>query len=435
MTPPPIAPLSRADARARLNQLEMQRTDPHGRQLFWSESSWRTALDNLARCEDAEDQQLSYGLADLTPASEREIDIQRQLDAQIEDDRRWYESRVAVLDMLRLDLEAQGLTQSPGYDEVVQHQHLVARRMWQRAAARARLALEMLERRRMAYGRLNGANWHGHWDALQQAVESQRQHTARGALPLLEADHLAWLRRLRSAQEEAGQQWHNQRSFDRADYAKAERTLVAAIDAYAPPRLPSGGWRWLVPALAIVGVIATCSGLWNGASRPSQSPESSTSAPQPTTVSAAPTAPVAPEAPPQGSASADAIAAYDEGLGLLRAGQCDAAIAAFDRAFAADPDWHLPLNDKAFCAYELGRIDLAIAAWQLALDRNPASPDAHAGLAMALLQSGEAGEAQDHYRRAVELDGRYRDAAWLREARAWSERAIADSEPLRQALP
>jgi tetratricopeptide (TPR) repeat protein len=92
-----------------------------------------------------------------------------------------------------------------------------------------------------------------------------------------------------------------------------------------------------------------------------------------------------------------------------------------------------PLNNMAFCLYELGHKDEAIARWQQALSIEPNSPDANAGLGMALYMTRRQDDGITFYRNALRIKAEYADEQWLRAVALWSERAIADSQALRAA--
>jgi Flp pilus assembly protein TadD len=155
----------------------------------------------------------------------------------------------------------------------------------------------------------------------------------------------------------------------------------------------------------------------------------------PAQLSALPTTTSA-EITPQSALSAapDARELEAQGADLIRQGRWEEAIPLFQRAAAADPSWHQPLSDLAFCLYELGWSEEAIAHWRAALALNPSSQDANAGLGMALYQAGHQDEGLAAYRRAIELGGAYRDENWMRGERLWSDKAIGDSRALREQL-
>lgn len=131
---------------------------------------------------------------------------------------------------------------------------------------------------------------------------------------------------------------------------------------------------------------------------------------------------------------ADAQTLDQQGIGLLRQARCDEAIELFQLAAAADPSWYQPLNDMAFCLYEQGKVNQAIEQWQAALALHKFSADANAGLGMALYVAGSRAEGLEYYRNAIDLKADYRNENILRSTYAWSDKAIADSQPLRAQL-
>ncbi|WP_165774602.1 tetratricopeptide repeat protein [Candidatus Viridilinea mediisalina] len=122
------------------------------------------------------------------------------------------------------------------------------------------------------------------------------------------------------------------------------------------------------------------------------------------------------------------------GLALFAGGDYAAAEVWFQAAISADPSYYEPYNNLAFCLYERGDIERAIGLWHTALQLDPGSPDAHAGLATALWMVGQHHEAQQSYQRALELQPLYGNADWMAQARYWSPKILADSQPLRGRL-
>jgi hypothetical protein len=53
---------------------------------------------------------------------------------------------------------------------------------------------------------------------------------------------------------------------------------------------------------------------------------------------------------------------------------------------------------------------------------------------MMLYQAGRHEEGLAAYRHAIELGGDYRNEDWMHAERLWSEKAIADSRPLRESI-
>ena len=121
---------------------------------------------------------------------------------------------------------------------------------------------------------------------------------------------------------------------------------------------------------------------------------------------------------------------------LFFEGRCEEALARFQAAFDANPtahDAYEPLNNMAFCLYDLDRKDEAIANWLQALSIEPNSPDANAGLGMAFYTTGRQDDGIAFYRTALGINAKYSDEEWLGTVALWSEHAIADSRAIRAA--
>lgn len=206
----------------------------------------------------------------------------------------------------------------------------------------------------------------------------------------------------------------------RADIATMDRMM----EVWRPRHARTGG---SLPALIGAGLVIAlivffASSGGRGGSTGSATPMPEGVASNPTTLQAA--------AAPVG----DQHALNEEGKQLLKQGRWEEAIQRFQFAFDADPtahDAYEPLNNMAFCLYELDRRDEALAKWQQALAIEPNSPDANAGLGMLLYVTGRQSEGIGYYRKAVGLNANYTDETWLRSAALWSERAITDSREVR----
>jgi Tfp pilus assembly protein PilF len=122
------------------------------------------------------------------------------------------------------------------------------------------------------------------------------------------------------------------------------------------------------------------------------------------------------------------------GVDLLKQGRCDEAVQQFQVAYDANPnayEAYEPLNNMAFCLYDLGRIEEATARWRDALGKEPNSPDANAGLGLALYTSGQQTEGLELYQKAIRLQPGYGDETYLRDRVFWSQHAIETSRGLR----
>lgn len=100
-----------------------------------------------------------------------------------------------------------------------------------------------------------------------------------------------------------------------------------------------------------------------------------------------------------------------EAAGVERAGQTDAAIAAYRTALSHWPDKAAPWIALANLRFAEGNADAAEANLNEALKRDPDHQAAHNNLAHILLQRGALTKARSHALKAVESDGAHTDAA------------------------
>ncbi|KPV51027.1 hypothetical protein SE17_23575 [Kouleothrix aurantiaca] len=285
------------------------------------------------------------------------------------------------------------------------------------------IAMEHHEHRR-ALGRLSDEDWQRSWGQLMGAYGEQAkvyEKTSAHTLPRsFYTNRLEWLRRLRSIQ--SGLQHEGRRS--RVDQ-RMLREHARAIDTYmnqiqpSIPRSVFGGVLAFAAAIVVLVFIF----------RPTHIPA------QPPNIIVRATSNSASLAPPGLKLPVDPTAVNDKGMVLLRQQNCAEAEKLFQQAAEAAQGWHLPHTNRGFCLYELGRTQEAIAEWRTAIGLNPTGQDAHAGLGMALYQTGDREGGLQEYKAAIEMENQYRDAAWLSNVRDWSARAIADSQPLRDAIP
>lgn len=134
---------------------------------------------------------------------------------------------------------------------------------------------------------------------------------------------------------------------------------------------------------------------------------------------------------PTPAISGDAWEINQRGLKALAQGDQAQAAALFQAAIDADPSYYEPANNLAFMRYEQGQDVVAIQLWDQALARSPLSPDANAGMGMALAAQGRIDEAWVYYSRALYYEPGYADAAWMQQERLWGPRALAHAAPLR----
>lgn len=280
--------------------------------------------------------------------------------------------------------------------------------------------LEQLERRRRHVGNIDSNNWNQSWDELNTVVDEQRQFYAKTyqiAVPEhIIGRHIVWLKHICDIQEETLQQWQEYRNVNTPQLQQNLRMVESRIKELQPQQHNS----WLGCLLAgLIGIVLCIISLYglSGLTAASSSPlRGQVAVPITTTL------------------PNDPQLLNDQGILLLKDGQCDTAIEHFDAAISAKPEWYEPFNNKAFCLYDEGRIVEAKDAWRAALALEPQSPDANAGLGMVLYSLGNAHEASQHYSVAIGLRPEYVNEEWLRNEAWWSEQAIEASRPLRVAL-
>jgi tetratricopeptide (TPR) repeat protein len=98
------------------------------------------------------------------------------------------------------------------------------------------------------------------------------------------------------------------------------------------------------------------------------------------------------------------------GIDLLNLGHLDEAVAQFQQALQARPDYVDAHNDLGIALFQKGRTDEAVAQFQQALLIEPDYADAHYNLAIALLQKGRTGEAISQYQHALQIRPFYWEA-------------------------
>ena len=102
---------------------------------------------------------------------------------------------------------------------------------------------------------------------------------------------------------------------------------------------------------------------------------------------------------------------------LLQKGHVDEAIARFQTALSARPDYAPAHSNLGMALFQLGRVDEAIAHFRNALNAYSTVADIHNNLGAALVQKGQPEEAVAHYQKALELKPDYPGAcnnfAWV----------------------
>ena len=106
-------------------------------------------------------------------------------------------------------------------------------------------------------------------------------------------------------------------------------------------------------------------------------------------------------------------------LGLVRfyEGDCNAAIALFDRAIAADPREMAFLNSRGEALRLQGRFEESIQALEHAREQGPEIPEIHNNLGVAVMATGWSERAVNHFQAAIELRPEF--------AKAWCNLGIA----------
>jgi tetratricopeptide (TPR) repeat protein len=169
---------------------------------------------------------------------------------------------------------------------------------------------------------------------------------------------------------------------------------------------------------------ATGDGVVPGVAGSSSSTVTLKPAPAPSTANPSFYRPTKPPPPvPEAAGAADL-----RGLAALKAGDCDAAIRAYDEALAVAPGTPSYLVNRGQCLAVSGRFDQAIADLDAAIRRAPElapiTRDARVGMRIrrggARLEAGQPAEALEDFRAARTLD--------RGSALAWSEEAVALSQ-------
>lgn len=414
-------------ARQQLFQLENIRTDPQSRHVLWEQgNTWAEQFTQLVEVTEQADQYYCALIDQAASDDDRRTrSEQRFRAARYEED--WNKGFSEKLIQGRARLQAARLRNQLMLTELEQHQNLFQQYWSDRRVVLCQIALEHMEYRR-ALGRLSNADWQASWAALLGAYRHQNQvyeQTSGKPLPgNFFSPRLAWYHRLRAIQKEIRQKRRNSR-VDQELLRQHAIIIDQQIAQLSPARsfgIFIGGMAAVVAAIVLFAMVSNIAR--NTTTNP---PSANAHAATPTAKTIAAIVQPAPGAP-------DADTLNAQGVALLTQGRYDEALTLFTQASAADPNKHLPHTNSGFCLYELGRRAEAIAEWRTAIQLFDAGQDAHAGLGMALFQAGDREGGLREYQRAIELGGNYLDADWMRRERQWSNRAIVDSQPLRDAL-
>jgi tetratricopeptide (TPR) repeat protein len=312
----------------------------------------------------------------------------------------------------------------------------------------ALLTLEYLEQRRRERGGLDKGTWQAAWNEVCTAFRAQDACAQcwYGENLLAEStrfERLSALERIRHEQTLTRQEWGNRRDVATSALEADSRTVDRHIENL---RLHGGraSNSRLLPAVGAFGAVGLVVVLLMLAGRSSGqqsgAPATAATTPQPTPLTLQGNAQAVragevggePAAVPAAAVSSPEAEQHNAaGLELFRAERYEEALAAFDQAIGVAPAWSQPYNNKAFCLYELGQYEAALQAWLLAIDLNYLNADAFAGAGLAFATLGQQAEGQRYYDRALAIEPRYRDAAWMRAEHFWTERAIAASAVLR----
>ncbi|HZD03943.1 MAG TPA: tetratricopeptide repeat protein [Longimicrobiales bacterium] len=103
-----------------------------------------------------------------------------------------------------------------------------------------------------------------------------------------------------------------------------------------------------------------------------------------------------------GSADADRVDYYEEGLDLLGDGKYHEALTSFRLALKDQPGDPAVLQQIAIAYTRIGMTDEAAKTYRHVLQKDPAAPGAHYGLAFLLLRAGQEDEAVRHLRAFLE---------------------------------
>lgn len=416
-------------AREHIRALETERRNPRRRSLFWDSDQWQGVFSTIVDFERTRDYDIR-GRIDATRASTRAGEANRLLQQRynsLEESIDWHKALLSSLRALRERWETDQAIDDVEAETLDRHISLVDYHLKERRVWLAQTALEVLEEQRRVRGRV-GDHWIANWAKLRGAFRAYDaayfQTFGQPPAPPSYTERLRWCRALRARQADTARVARRLRNFDPEDLRPATIRVEALIAELSPQRrLPFD--RAAIVGIGVVLVVFVTFFVVITRSADSRLVLSPTKIPPQGKGLATTTTPtVAVDQP-------DAVALNDRGMALLRENSCAKAVPLFRQAAQANPQWHEPLNNMAFCLYDLGQRDEAIAQWQAAIALLPESQDAHAGLGMALFQAGRTDEGIAEYRKAIELGGNYRDEAWIRRERFWSDKALADSQPLR----
>jgi tetratricopeptide (TPR) repeat protein len=424
-------------AREQLHEADEDRRNPRRRGLFWDAETWDKIFERITELEDNRDQDLQQQIDQMRKAGQigHIQALLRKYDTWIAADVAWYKAREAALRVLRERWETDHSVEPLEIDQLARHYAQIAYRLCERRVVHGKSAIEILEDRRQQSG-APIAKWPAYWNRLTMAFRAQDaaywQVHGKPIPPSFNKERLRWCVAIRNRQRTTkASKLGRARNFDRAGLDTAMALVDQQIAQLHPPPAHKLDIRSMaIIAGIIVFVVIAFSALGRFGSK-------STDALRPTTSAAEATAlprrdpAVAMAQPPTDARSLDS-----QGIELMRQARYDQALKLFQQEAAANPNSYVPQNNIAFCLYELGLADQAIAQWRAALElSNQNSPDANAGLGMALYYvDGRSEEGLRYYQRAIALNEDYRNEDRMRREHMWGDKAIAASRPLRDQL-
>lgn len=101
------------------------------------------------------------------------------------------------------------------------------------------------------------------------------------------------------------------------------------------------------------------------------------------------------------------------GIAYLVAGDLAAAVATHTRAVEGDPNNEIAFYNLSLAYERLQQFDRAIATAERAAQLEPTNPHPWVALSLAHWSDGNGEAAQQHYRQAIALDGRYGSSGYL----------------------
>lgn len=424
-------------AREQLREADEDRRNPRRRGLFWNAESWDKIFEEINRQEDERDESLQQQIEQARKARQTNqiLRLLREHDNSIGADVTWYKAREAELRVLRERWETDHSVEPLEIDQLAHHYARIAYRLSERRVMQGKSAIEILEERRQESG-APISSWPAYWNRLTMAFRAQDaaywQAHAKPIPASFNKARMRWCMEIRSRQRAtAASRLGRARNFDRAGLDTAMALVNKQIADLQPPLVRKLDIRSLaiIAGIVVFAVIAfsTLSRIGSknsNASRPTAGVAEGATLPSPEPLVAVAVAPN------------DARTLEQRGVELLKQKHYDEALKLFQQEAEANPNSDVLHNNMAVCLYEIGQADQAIAQWRAALNISEQnSADANAGLGMALYyMAGHSEEGLRYYQRAMALDEDYRSEDKIRREHMWGDKAIGDSQPLREQL-